>query len=533
MGAFGNVPAIQPIQPANPLQDYGQALSVQGMLQNRQLQQEQLKQQQIQTQQAQVEQKSQQAIMQAWKDANGDMMKAIPMAAKNGATPTDLVKLQTAAKQQQLTNLDLLTKQGDKALRDADLAQGVHDQISKLPEEQRPAAYQQGLQQLQQAGVDTSKIPPQYDPQMFQVQGVALRGHAAQLKDLAEQLGIQKTQGEIAGQQAALPGQQADAQQKVRANAASQLAAASDQASYDQLRGQMPHALAVQFPDKFDKDAVLQAGMTPSQVASVPIEKQEAKQYLKDNPGKTLSDYQVWKAQHSPTAIINNSSSISPEGLDFAADNYRRTGQLPSGLTRDPAATKAIISRAAEMDKQQGGAGLALNKSDIEANRKSLDKLQSMSDSVEAFENTAGKNLDQFLGTAKNVVDSGVPLVNTPLRMIARGTGGKDQAAYDAARQVALNEIAKVVSNPNLSGQLSDSARHEVEALNPQNATLAQTYRVAQILKQDMDNRRQSYQQQIQDIKGRIGGKSGSNQPSNGTHPLTIKLPSGQSVTIQ
>jgi hypothetical protein len=85
--------------------------------------------------------------------------------------------------------------------------------------------------------------------------------------------------------------------------------------------------------------------------------------------------------------------------------------------------------------------------------------------------------------------------------------GSPDQAAYDAARQVALNEVAKIVSNPNLSGQLSDSARKEIEAFNPNSATLKQSVAVMRILKQDMSNRAAAYDTQIGEIKGRISGK--------------------------
>ena len=71
---------------------------------------------------------------------------------------------------------------------------------------------------------------------------------------------------------------------------------------------------------------------------------------------------------------------------------------------------------------------------------------------------------------------------------------------------MATNEIAKVTSNPNLTGQLSDSARREVEAFMPQNATLGQVYAVAKILRQDMQNRHDSLDDQIGAIQSRIGG---------------------------
>jgi hypothetical protein len=87
--------------------------------------------------------------------------------------------------------------------------------------------------------------------------------------------------------------------------------------------------------------------------------------------------------------------------------------------------------------------------------------------------------------------------------------GSAEVAAFDAARRVAINEIAKVVSNPNLTGQLSDAARREVESFIPEQATLKQINAVADILKTDMQNRHQSLDVQLKEIRTRLGSTSG------------------------
>ena len=60
--------------------------------------------------------------------------------------------------------------------------------------------------------------------------------------------------------------------------------------------------------------------------------------------------------------------------------------------------------------------------------------------------------------------------------------------AVEAARSVALREIARVTNDPKLTGALTDSARSEVSGLSPTNATFAQIKKVATILQQDMAN---------------------------------------------
>lgn len=225
----------------------------------------------------------------------------------------------------------------------------------------------------------------------------------------------------------------------------------------------------------------------------------------------------------APTIALTDSS------VDQNALRYLQSGELPAfgqGAAA-AAARQRILNRAAEL--QGDGAGIAANKADYRANSGSLTALQKNRDAVVSFENTAGKNLDLFLKLAQPIIDSGSPWVNQPLRSISKsGLGSADQAAYDTARQVALNEIAKVTSNPGLSGQLSDSARHEVSGLLPESATLAQIYRVANVLKQDMENRRVSYDQQLGEIRGRLTGQKGG-EPSPAT-PATNPNPNGYIV---
>jgi len=261
-----------------------------------------------------------------------------------------------------------------------------------------------------------------------------------------------------------------------------------------------------------------EAAMTPQQRAAVGSpELQAMDAWLAKNPGKDASDYAIMMKKLVPQFNLNMQQGLlGGSAMDLAAQNYLQTGQMPQGM-RSPGMSSAIINRAGEMAKQNPElANLASNRAAYAANKTSLDSLQKNFDQVNAFENTAGKNLDQFLNTAKKVVDSGSPWVNTPLRLVAQqGLGSTDQAAFNAARQTALTEIAKVLSSSNASGVLSDSARGEVSQLIGPNASLKQIYSAANILKQDMQNRHDSYQQQISDIKGRFNfGGQGAGAPA-------------------
>ena len=207
---------------------------------------------------------------------------------------------------------------------------------------------------------------------------------------------------------------------------------------------------------------------------------------------------------------------LTGPALDQAAQRFGQTGVLPSlGMGAVGAQTrKAIMNRAAEIAP---AGNIAVNSAEYKANQTSLTNVQKNFDQVNAFENTAGKNLDLFLGTAQKAIDSGSPWVNTPLRAVAAGgLGSADLAAFNAARTTALTEIAKVLNSSNASGVLSDSARSEVGQLIGPNASLKQIVSAANILKQDMANRHDAYQEQIGDIQNRLQGAQGGGPAQSG-----------------
>jgi len=186
------------------------------------------------------------------------------------------------------------------------------------------------------------------------------------------------------------------------------------------------------------------------------------------------------------------------------------------------AARTRVLNRAATLtpeeiaDLEAGGLDIAGNSMDFAADKGSLTTLQRTRDAVTAFEKTALRNIDIFLNTAKKAVDTGMPIINQPVRAVAASAfGSTNLAEFNAARTVALTEAAKVLNNPNLSGVLSDSARKEVEGLLSPNATVGQAYAVFNLIKNEMRGRTQYLDQTIAEIKGR--GKTGTTTKSGYT----------------
>ena len=213
------------------------------------------------------------------------------------------------------------------------------------------------------------------------------------------------------------------------------------------------------------------------------------------------------------TAVAKaDAAGLTDDDYQRAGEQYGRTGIMPA-MGRD-SMTRARIEHAKNEWARDNGftpGDLVAMQAAYAGDKESLKKFQTQRDQIVSFEQTAQKNLDLFLREAAKIPDTGMPWLNTPLRSLNQSVvGSENMAAVNAARQIANNEIAKVTSGGGLGGVLSDSARHEVEAYNPQNATFKQTVRVAQILKQDMANRHQSMDATLSDIKTRIGGGGGT-----------------------
>ncbi len=224
-----------------------------------------------------------------------------------------------------------------------------------------------------------------------------------------------------------------------------------------------------------------------------------------------------------PVAGAASSGSVlSDTAVDQAAQRYLATGELPPGMGVAAVNQRtAVMNRAALLNPD---AAIARNKAVYKADSTNLTNLQRTEGTLSAFENTAGKNLDQFLELAKNIPDTGIPWINRPVRTLTKEVVGEANiAAINAARDVALREIARVTNDPKLSGQLTDSARKEIASLSPDNATLPQIRAVVKVLKQDMANVHAGLTQQIATVKASIGGNPNPDTPSDDLYQQYLK----------
>jgi len=474
MGAYG-LPALHvnpPQEGPGPLEQYGQVARLRALMGQQQLQQAQIQAANTTNQEAQLDLQSRQAFMKAYTEAQGDPDKTMKLAAQYGADPQSTIQMKNLFLEQQTKALQYFTAHGDAAKRDADLMQGAHDTVTAAKPEDRPAIYQQQLQALSKELTDPSQLgqmPQQYPgDDAFKFIGAMVKSHTQQMDELAKQSETFKNQqqGEEAG-----------------ANKAK----TQTEMEYYKSHGGAP---------------------------GVPAETVQMNSWLENNPSKTPADFMKYKSTLVPQFNFNlQGAALNDQAKDMAAENYFQTGQLPAGA-RSPAIISQIINRAAQLHP---GGNLAGNKAAYDANKASYDNVTKTLDTLSAFENAGLKNLKQFTDLAAKLPDTGLPWLNTPVRNLNKNmVGDQWMPAIEAARSVALREIARVTNDPKLSGTLTDSARQEVEAFSPANATLPQIKHVVDVLRNDMANVHQGLAQQKQDIGKRLGMGQNSETPQSG-----------------
>jgi hypothetical protein len=124
---------------------------------------------------------------------------------------------------------------------------------------------------------------------------------------------------------------------------------------------------------------------------------------------------------------------------------------------------------------------------------------------VQGFMATADKNAALLQETLKKIPDTGIPLFNQPVRAFAKNVAGnKDLSQFATYLQSVQNEYARIISQPNLAGQLTDSARHEAEALLDPKSTVPQILGSIEALQKEGTNRLVSVGEQIQRIQKRM-----------------------------
>ena len=210
---------------------------------------------------------------------------------------------------------------------------------------------------------------------------------------------------------------------------------------------------------------------------------------------------------------------FTPEALDFMANRFIQTGELP-GMGMGKAATQArikVLNKVGEMTGGGEGAGdQALKQATYKASRAALTSLETQKSKILAFSDTASKNLKIVEELSQKVDRTGIPVMNKWINAGKRSIAGDaDIAKLDAVMRTAINEYAKVTSSATGGGVTSDQARREVDEMLNAAQTQEQVSEVVGLLRREMENRRLGFEGEIQQLKGILSGSNaGGAQPS-------------------
>jgi hypothetical protein len=206
---------------------------------------------------------------------------------------------------------------------------------------------------------------------------------------------------------------------------------------------------------------------------------------------------------------------LTDEAINYAAEIYRKTGNMPSfGMSKYGASDRRrIINQAAGNARDAGSdaGGDLVTRAVITADKGALTKLTAQRAAITSFEETAVKNGDILVDLAQKVDKTGVPVVERWLRAGRKSIEGDvDVSKFDAQLQLYGTEVAKIMTNPNLTGVLSDSARREVQEFLPKGATYEQIKGLHELLKGDFGRRTDALNNEISSIRTEMGDAAGA-----------------------
>ena len=222
------------------------------------------------------------------------------------------------------------------------------------------------------------------------------------------------------------------------------------------------------------------------------------------------------KDQARVDAENGGSQALDPNAIDYVAQQYMITGQMPPlGMGKDAAKMRQqIINRASEIEGETGatGADAAQRHAANKANTQALGRVTGTSAMIGSFEQTAQKNADIVLNLLdKGSAKSGVPVLNAWIQAGRRSvTGDPNVSAFDTALTTFKNEYARVVNSATGGGVTTDSARQEIEHILNAAQTPEQVRAAIAVAKRDMANRTSSLNEAKTNLGATIRGSAGA-----------------------
>ena len=190
---------------------------------------------------------------------------------------------------------------------------------------------------------------------------------------------------------------------------------------------------------------------------------------------------------------IDKTIGLSPNALYQGSVTYIDSGAFPPtgrGNTALSVAARSAIQAKAGAIANEAGMDMPEFRAVYAANRDALKKLTASQATVSAYIATADKNAELLLNILDKIPDGDVTLLNSVARSAQQKLGGNvDMAEFNTYLRSVSNEYARIISQPNLTGVLTNNARAEAASLLPENASVGQIRASLRALRAEGKNR--------------------------------------------
>lgn len=228
---------------------------------------------------------------------------------------------------------------------------------------------------------------------------------------------------------------------------------------------------------------------------------------------------------------------LSPDELDLAATTVMtdpvQMRQFASFGAAGQGRRDQINSVIAKKLKEGGmtPADLGNMRASFKAQGASIGKLVPQLNAIEAYEQTAKFNGQRLLDLVDKIDNTGIPVLEGYARRAKKATGDPDQAEFASVLTQYQTEAARIINNPNLTGVLSDSARHELQEVVNGNMSAPQLKRVVNRLNTEFDFRKNAIKDQI-GIAGQSMTNIGNTQSPRPLDTQKTPVPVGKTKVI-
>ena len=230
--------------------------------------------------------------------------------------------------------------------------------------------------------------------------------------------------------------------------------------------------------------------------------------------------------------------NLTEDAINDVANYVVLNGRLPIGFARmGQEAQQAILNRVSEVARAAGMSSEELAAAGPLTKQKLGAYLQfeKMRNGIQAYEKMLDLNIDVLKELSAKVNRTGSPYANKGVLWLQQNASGDpDVAEYLFQVRTVQTEAARILSNPNLTGQLTDTATQELANVFGANLTHDQLTRVAERAQADARNRSRTIDEQSQKLIAEIkdplkrnagapGGQSVQRSTSKSGRPIVSR----------